>query len=800
MATRRNRIPTTSIAQLSAVICLVLSSPAGLVGQSVSGQPLYERQPFGRVILNAEHGRSELDIFPLDRTTATRPEDADQLLRIRLLAFPEREFDVAWKHIERIRSFEELMLEEANDLVRNGRFDEAYRTLEVLYRRAPQWPGLDQAIEALLLQEAGAAFQAGRLPEARLSLEELKRRSPQREDLDKPLMRVAAAQFDKYVATERYDLARAMLSWPERYLRPAAAKEAVEDWSSRLQALATQHLAIARQSIDRGDDGAALEAAEAALAIWPASDGAAELAVSIARRRPRLLVGVRRLAPLAAPVVDHDWSARRTARLRSRCLVELSGLNADGGHYASPVAEVTFDEDRRGISVEVHRVEGQANRLTGSDVVRALTQLSRPDSTSYSPVWVDLSPSVSVAEVYATRIRWEQPALRVIPLLQIPLLAPEDTVIAATRPYDIREHSTEVVRWVANQAYALGHNGGPVEIVERRYVRSQDLLAAIRRAQIDIVDRLTPVEAKQLQSATDVRVERYAVPSLHLLVPNPRRPLTRQRIFRRALIYGIDRQTILDQVLLGGEPSEGCRVISGPFPSGVAETDPFAYAYNSEIRPREYDPRLATLLIASAARNGEEDRQVSAPGEPGGAPTGERAAGDPRPSGGGGSSSVRLVIVHADDPVARAVSGAICHYLRALRIDCRSRSLPPGTSAPADDDWDLWYTDVVVVEPFLDVDRLFGPYGLSGQGSPYIDSECRRLVRVTSWSEAREVLHDIHRLCHEQLPVIPLWQLVDYYGYQSYVSGLAPIRLLLYQDVEQWKTDPEAAVARRYVP
>ena len=69
----------------------------------------------------------------------------------------------------------------------------------------------------------------------------------------------------------------------------------------------------------------------------------------------------------------------------------------------------------------------------------------------------------------------------------------------------------------------------------------------------------------------------------------------RSATFRRALMYGTNRQDILAGELLEGLESDGCRVLSGPFPAGLAQNDPLGYAYDQSIEPRPYEPPLARL-------------------------------------------------------------------------------------------------------------------------------------------------------------------------------------------------------------
>ena len=46
-------------------------------------------------------------------------------------------------------------------------------------------------------------------------------------------------------------------------------------------------------------------------------------------------------------------------------------------------------------------------------------------------------------------------------------------------------------------------------------------------------------------------------------------------------------------------------------------------------------------------------------------------------------------------------------------------------------------------------------------------------------------LREIHRLAHEELPVIPLWQLADHFAYHRDVKGIGASCASLYQNIEE---------------
>ena len=59
-------------------------------------------------------------------------------------------------------------------------------------------------------------------------------------------------------------------------------------------------------------------------------------------------------------------------------------------------------------------------------------------------------------------------------------------------------------------------------------------------------------------------------------------------------------------------------------------------------------------------------------------------------------------------------------------------------------------------------------------------------------------LHELHRIVHEQVAVIPLWQTVNYLVYSRRLDGVGPAPLTLYQNVEQWQLATPAMPVMRH--
>jgi ABC-type transport system substrate-binding protein len=315
------------------------------------------------------------------------------------------------------------------------------------------------------------------------------------------------------------------------------------------------------------------------------------------------------------------------------------------------------------------------------------------------------------------------------------------------------------------QSDNVSRAGFPV-VVELTMPDDELAVAALIAGNIDVLDRLPPWQVDRLRATSGVRVGTYRLPTVHVLVPNPKRPLLATREFRRALCYGLQREWIVQRVLLGGTSRPGFDVLSGPFPAGVSLSDPIRYAYNSQLTPRPFEPRLAAILATVgwshvAGRAGDESAVLAQIPE--------------------------LVLAHPADPVARLACQSIQSQLARLGIQVKLREYEDDDLLAGRVDCDLRYAELAMWEPVVDARRLLGADGLAGSGaSSYLLAALRQLDDATNWRDVRARLSEIHEIASHDLPVIPLWQTVNYFAYRTSVAGIGDSPVTLYQNVDHW--------------
>jgi ABC-type transport system substrate-binding protein len=63
----------------------------------------------------------------------------------------------------------------------------------------------------------------------------------------------------------------------------------------------------------------------------------------------------------------------------------------------------------------------------------------------------------------------------------------------------------------------------------------------------------------------------------------------------------------------------------------------------------------------------------------------------------------------------------------------------------------------------------------------------KQLEGASDWPKIRDLLRGLHRIVHDDVAVVPLWQLLDFYAYRKNVKGIGEKPFTLYQNLEQWQ-------------
>lgn len=784
-----------------AMLIWCLPSATIAVGQatdeSTLENPLYEREPFDRITLNAKNQSTVIEVFPIDELQTGDPSSLGgrELTIRRIQDPPDVRYRLDVRAIEKYERYQDLLLQQANDAIIKDRLDEAFFLLARLNQIAPDIAGLRAAEEAFYFNDTRNLFRDRRYDEALLSLDQVFQRNPRRRGLDRALQNILSQILISEFAEENFASVRAKLDFARRKYGSIAGR-LIQQWETELKKEAEQQLTTARQDFAAGNASQALTALRRAADTWPAIEGIAELRQAILAKHPRLRVGISQAyRPDGRPhsVAMHlNWATRRSAPLVARRVVALEEYTVDGGRYISDLGPMKISDDRTSLELKL------VANLTqdGHRIVHRLLQLADMTRNDFSPRW-----SEYVQELYldddTIQIRLKRPTLKPEGLLPRVLQVADESDFAlakfTSRPLPESDTTSYLRRQEPGDAVIR-------ELTETLFREPSDACEALLESRLDVVDRIHPADYDKLADDATVRLVPYRLPTIHGLVFGDRVPLLRNPTFRRGLLYGIDRPTFLRQEL-GSQKKPIAQLISGFAPLGRSANDPLSYAYSPDIRPRAYDPTLALVLMRLASKTqqaaAQDDDNASSESTDAEASEAESEQGAPEGSedlGGGSPQDPQalpaLTLAYPDSHIAAAACESIASNWRRLGIQVTLRPLEPGQGWPADGAWDVLYIETMVEEPLVDLPELVLGHHILGRHGGLIWHAMRQLQDAPSLEDVRTEFEKIHRLTYDHTPLLPLWQIIEHAAVRQGFQGLNESPISLYEDIDQWRLLP----------
>lgn len=736
------------------------------------GIELLQSEPYDLIYFTPAAGGGWAKVLPIDFPGRTLPEQRTGTLAVNVLGLPAKTFEAKWSDIERIELWEERLRKEALRHISAGNFDEAYPFLAILHRENPGLRSVEEMRRDYLLRNAAAEYADGNLRKTLAILESLREFAPdyRREQVLRVIGQVTHRLMESMQEAGRLEDAQQLLArLKQDYSEEEVASIGI--WDRKFLQLAEEKRQEALAARDAGRWREARRLALDSIHLFPEIEGGRALVREIDQAYPLVNVGVLQSATVLDPTRIDNWPARRTGRLVYRSLFEMRDAGSEGGEYEFLFGDTSQSPDRLELNLEIRpeRLKGPLAAIDAFTVADRITSLALRDSSAYRPAFAAALASVAVPSPKGLDIFLRRPHVLPQSLLQVKVDGswvglPEEAPTGSYAPAeDPREEGVDRYRLIDE---SVNEGTRPREIIEIRQDDAADGVAALLRGELDVLDHLFPADAERLRKADGIRVGDYPLPTVHLLIPTSDHPYLAERTFRRALVYGIDRQDILSGELLGNAQIPGCRVISGPFPAGVRQDDPLAYAYDESIQPREYQPRLAKLLATMT------EQRLRA-----------QAAKDETTT----PEMTPIRIAHPRDDLARVACQAIHQQLTMLELPVELVELPAGESQPELGTCDLVYTVVALWEPTTDARLVLGPDGLAHSRDQLVGLGLRRLESAKNWREVRQRLFDLHSIVHHELPVIPLWQLVDSYAYRTQLAGIGGNSVSLYQNVDRWR-------------
>ncbi len=730
---------------------------------------ILDDEPFDLITLTAEWGSKEVRAFPIEFPNGVLPSnpDPEAEIEVKLTIYPDRRYRIHWRDIAKIETYENLVLSEAKALLAAKQFAPAFEHLNMLMVNYPRTSGLDLLRQEFLLASAFEMIQSGDMAHAMAVLEEFIRAFPDNRltpQVVSKISELANKMIEKFFNDGELATARMMVLRLERDYAQSPLS-AVAIWKKKFIDVAELIREKVFELRDAGNFPDARVAATKMLEIAPEISGGQSLMQELLLAYPMVRVGVFQTSDRLDATELADWPVRRGGSLVSQSLFEFRNTGPEGGTYRFSLGSFVHSDDRTELELRI-KDTSRPGSPNAYDLSQWTLRRSSIESPEYRPAWAAIMKQASVNSPELLTVKLQRPHVLPHAFLQWPLSELGGGAFESAGLYqrgEDRSGGRHSYRW-SREAKPV--EGQPIEIVETLYSDPKKAIADLVRGNIEIIDRLFPADAALLGRERNIKVESYALPMVHMLVPVSEHPYVSDRDFRRSLLYAVNRQAILDGEILGGVRSSDSQLISGPFPIGEGDNDPLSYAYNKEIPPIPYDPRLAQLLLiltkqklsAMATKAKTEVPELT---------------------------PIRLGV--PDYESAKVAGQAFVQQWAVLGIPSELVVLKPDQRNDSENPIDLLYVSAALWEPATDAERLLGKGGIAESNNIFIVQVLSNLRTARNWREIRQFCQDLHTLVNAHLPVLPLWQVGESFAYRTLLKDVPKRPVTLYQDIQKWR-------------
>jgi peptide/nickel transport system substrate-binding protein len=709
------------------------------------------------------------------------------------------DFKVKRSNIKKVEYFEDFLLQECDRLVLARDYARAFECCLRVQTRNPGWRGLDDRVNHVLFAEGSQALIAG---DGERGLRLLRELLARKRDYPGLLDQIGAAygkRIERALSLGMYPLGRRVL----RELVELAPESAL------VSAMRALFVTKAKEKVNEAGGstgGHRVDALVEALRIWPALEGAEPLYNKAFEAEPTLEVAVTDVALPLGPWVRSPADVR-LSRLLYRPILASDDDEARQGKRPEQLAAAIESSDlgrRLVIRIRPGFFWSDGSRpVSAIDIGRYLIDRTDPHSIGYDARWADLLDHVEVADESRLEIRLNHSPLKAAAWLLGPVgpahagvdgriaTSSQDRPLVTDGPFrcvvasdDLVElhrrddqemlasspppRTTAVADSAGSTAGASPPRAGPriKRLREIRIPRGQSAVGVLRRGDVSLVDHVPPDQVQSLAATEHIKLGEYMKPVVHLIALDGRNPALRSRSLRRGLSYAIDRKALLEDCVLKHPASGADSVADGPFPKT-------SYADAPGVKPLEFHMWLAKMLVAAARK------------ELGNAP-------------------IKLRFEYPAIAEVQAVVDKLAASIREAGVEIVTVEVRPSqleTELRAGRRFDLAYRTLRSNEPVLDAGLLLcpgydappGADALASVASPHILQLLLQLERAAEWPSARGLALQLDRESRDELPVIPLWQLVEHYAWRDRLTGPGKTTAELYQGIETWGITPWVA-------
>jgi peptide/nickel transport system substrate-binding protein len=727
----------------------------------------------GNIGLPGEPSKSKTS----DQDNSDLDDDTSRDVKIHLLQDAAvRDFTVKRSSIKSIEYFEDLLLAEADRLVLSRDFARGFECLLRVKSRNPSWPGTDDHANRLLFAEGSSALIGGDHERGLRLLRELLLRKRDYPGLLDQLASAYGGWIAQALELRQYSKGRRFLHELEQM---APEHPIVREMRDRFISRARDRVKDSESQSGPGK----LDALVDALRIWPLLERGESLYVKAFEQLPTLDVGVSDVPNPLGPWLRSPADSR-VSRLLYRPILAADTEDARQGRVPGQLASAVESSDlgRR----LVFRVQPGIPWSDGSrqasavDVARALIDRTDPNSTRFQARWDDLLDRVEAADETRVEVRLKRPLVKPGSWFEWPVgpahagidgriaMVQQERMLVTNGPFRWASSSDRSIVLVRSPDSGAGSASAPGPSIVRRlrevrFNQPRALAGALVQGDVSLIAHVPPDQLAVLAKNPDIKIGRYSQPLVHLIALDGRNLALRNRSLRRGLSYAIDRRSLLEESVLHRPPGDGNFVADGPFAKGN-------YADAPDVRPLEHNPSLAMMLVAAARKEL-------------------------------GGSAIELKFEFPAIPEAQTVVPMIAEAFRQSGVRIETIERPESqleSELRAGRRFDLAYRALRCDEPVLDAGLVLCPGydappdadALASATSLRILQLLLQLDRAVEVPTARGLAIQIDRETRDELPVLPLWQIVDHYAWRNRLKGPADVTQRLYEGVDAWEIQP----------
>jgi ABC-type transport system substrate-binding protein len=317
-------------------------------------------------------------------------------------------------------------------------------------------------------------------------------------------------------------------------------------------------------------------------------------------------------------------------------------------------------------------------------------------------------------------------------------------------PFQLERRDDNLASFQANSFYNRTPQGGVPNIRQIQFFRSVDPPSDFQNGRLHLLLDLTSRETQPLESLGNVRVLTLRNRRIYFLAVNNRLKFATTPV-RRTIAHAINREQILQEVFRLSGHQGWHRALNSPFP-------PDCWAAN---------PRLAVELYNVA--------------------TAKMVAG-------GVKEPIHVGLKYPNDESTRMACEKIRDQVRAIQPNIEIELLPRSVRQMHEEventnDFELAYyyydfpDDLYSLWPLLNPKSFLGYY-------PSFQSDLQNVFTHRDPASIREAMRRLDDIVHDEMPLIPLWQLDTHVAVHNDLKIERPEALdpaQIFADVTRWR-------------